>query len=57
MRMQEEFEWLMMTLYMFINNIGSSNSNLSGRIVPKGLAESNLSALKICIAVDKEKRL
>ena len=28
MRKQEEFEWLMMTLYMFINNIGLSNSNL-----------------------------
>ena len=29
MRIQEEFERLMMTLYMFINDIGSPNSNLA----------------------------
>lgn len=29
--MQEEFEWPMMTLYMFINDIGSPNSNLPNR--------------------------
>ncbi len=31
------------------------NSNLSGRIIHKGLAEFNLSALKICVAEIKEK--